>query len=965
MRNLCKSHLWRSIIAATLTLLLADPFAILISSSTSLFAAPSDYENMPREKLLAEYWRVNSKIKQLYYQMFEQISQIYYNKNDQFNREKGDLLLEILDKQYAIEAKQLSINKIEADAQFEVRELTPTERTQIYDLQQEISRLSSETGNLQQKVNKISAQRDAFEKSVWPQVKAIEDQYNWRSSLLVEEREKIFEVGKRRFPDFLNSTGASSSAKAKTKNVGYKRPTGDTVARLSDAEFMKQLLGPLGEVNARKFPKDFYRVGMLKFDQLKTDSGGNRILNLFREYEGARYFLENRYWGTDPQIYTLDTTDLVKTNEGRAYLTKIRDLLLQDSEITEFAFEIPEEGVYKKAVLEKIKPRPGFAESSASLPDLPQRPSESQLAVSEPDPASPEGKKLKTLNRARNEEILELFPELRATDHSEWIKRADELQARLEAKFDQQKQLEFNKTFQNEADAEFRSQSSENLDTFSGEHNPEAAEACVNQGKKTFNKQSSRVRRMILRGRALVDLYQKGLNNLSGSKAPWHSKGVSTLFMAVALWDLGWIWYEEGLAATVLPAATFVGISLSIPLIAAKSMLLAEGIVLGMTVLFVWDLWNRFERFMFRMLIGADSFEAYDRDLILGNRPYPLFDNEGNQYGAVPVGFRTFTGSPGYGLNQEKWFLKFRSEAELMEAIRVYEDKLEFAFGGPQNVPPRFNPVENHKLHLEVIQKEWIQKQAKEIEKLKAEIERHRSEQLSKEDNLSYQLSDKEDPKPKGKILTVKMIPELPSRNDREIKIKASYAIAGLPGDKIQLEAKQQLSNSNNPNRNSPVTETNEVDLQVEEAYKVFTTEKTFPLSGAGNYEFTFSLHLAPEGVDPEPKKIRFFIEGEEPEYEHKCKIEGKWTFVNTSYGGSKYLYVTLSGGKAKRNSETGTYSLSGSTFKIEWDKEYFHGKTWIATFRDEYCDIQFGKMLSKDGNVKYTFYASSREDIQ
>ncbi len=155
------------------------------------------------------------------------------------------------------------------------------------------------------------------------------------------------------------------------------------------------------------------------------------------------------------------------------------------------------------------------------------------------------------------------------------------------------------------------------------------------------------------------------------------------------------------------------------------------------------------------------------------------------------------------------------------------------------------------------------------------------------------------------------------------------------------------------------------MDLQVEEAYKVFTTEKTFPLSGAGNYEFTFSLHLAPEGVDPEPKKIRFFIEGEEPEYEHKCKIEGKWTFVNTSYGGSKYLYVTLSGGKAKRNSETGTYSLSGSTFKIEWDKEYFHGKTWIATFRDEYCDIQFGKMLSKDGNVKYTFYASSREDIQ
>ncbi len=626
-----KRNVWRGVLAGMLAFLLMDPFALLVSGALTS-GDSSDYESMPKEELLAEYWKVNTKIKQLSYQLFEQLSQLYYNKNDQFNRDKGDLYLEILDKRHLAEAKQISINKIEADAQVEGRELTAVEKARIGDLQKEISQLSSEMGGLQQKADTISTQRNAFEKSVWPEVKALEDEFKWRSSLLTEERDKIFEVGKRRFSDFLDSTGGSSSAKANTKKVNFQPPKGDTVARLSDGEFMKQLFEPLGDVNARRFPKEFYRIGMLDFSDLKADSGGNRILNLFREYSDARYFLDNRYWGSDPRIYTLDTTDLVKTDEGRAYLTKIRDLLLQDSEITEFVFEVPDEGVYKKAVLDKIKPRPGFAEPEASLPNLPQRPSQSQLAVSEPDPASPEGKKLKTLNRARNEEILELFPELRATDHSEWIKRADELQARLEAKFDQQKQLSFDEAFQNETDAEFRSKSSESLDMISGEHNPEAAEACIEQGKKTFNEQSSRVRRMILRGRGLVDLYQKGLNNLSGSKAPWHSKGVSTLFMAVALWDLGWIWYEEGLAATVLPAVTFVGVSLSIPLIAAKSMLLAEGIVFGMTVLFIWDLWGRFERFMFRMLIGEDSFAAYDYSLILGNRPWPLFDSEGSQY---------------------------------------------------------------------------------------------------------------------------------------------------------------------------------------------------------------------------------------------------------------------------------------------------------------------------------------------
>ncbi len=149
---------------------------------------------------------------------------------------------------------------------------------------------------------------------------------------------------------------------------------------------------------------------------------------------------------------------------------------------------------------------------------------------------------------------------------------------------------------------------------------------------------------------------------------------------------------------------------------------------------------------------------------------------------------------------------------------------------------------------------------------MKAEFDKWRAQQLDREGDLSYDIpEDEEEPEPLARILAVEMDPELPTGRHSQVKIKVSYLVAGLPGEKLDVKTESKLVNKDKPVEPQPIKREKSVEFDVGEAYKMgIETENVFKLSGPGDYEYTFSLNLEPRGESPEPKTIKFWIPEEE-----------------------------------------------------------------------------------------------------
>ncbi len=514
---------------------------------------------------------------------------------------------------------------------------------------------------------------------------------------------------------------------------------------------------------------------------------------------------------------------------------------------------------------------------------------------------------LETANKAGYNQLVKANSELVANNQAEYLIRADELKEPLVEMFEQQKlkALEEAKALVvkekgeliTQEHAEFINKTREELEKVSKmlEHSEKAAKECVTWRKKFYNRLPIRFQKMIDRGRSMwewfKETYDKGKERQSAGKGSLFHTGMTILFLTVAVFDIGYATYQatmEGgwaagaltfMAASTAVAVSFVVFSVGITLLVGIGWeLLAGTLVVSGAVVFLWELWERMGR------LATWAQDKYYYKYILGDAPWSTADQYHDPRLArematqIPlyIGFRTFTGSPAFGLDKEKWYLHYPSEAQLMNAIHDYLKNLNLFFYDPKKVPPKYDYVENFQTAVRIIKGEWTEKYREDFKKMKAEFDKWRAKQLERENDLSYEIpEDEEEPEPLASILAVEMEPELPTGRHSQIKVKASYVVAALPGEKLDVKTESKLVNKDKPSQPDPIKRERSLEFAVGEAYKVgIETENIFKLSGAGDYEYTFSLNLEPEGESPEPKRIKFWIPEEE------VMKEGNWYVI-------------------------------------------------------------------------------------
>lgn len=817
------------------------------------------------ERLLTDFDRFEERIE-------GEIRRVYSERNQKFTVAKAELRIEISDLGDAIEAKQLAIDQVRGDATRERRTPLPRETARVKALEVELSRLKGNAASLEQRFSKVSSEHRAFELSVVAQVEVLKATLRASGQLLAEKVAKLGEVGFRRFPEnpyFRNPSWrpqqkVRGSGKAVPLDAGTLVPLDGT---LNDVEFLTKLNEPLLAKHATKLPTEFYRVGMPAHADL-GEMDGVKQLNLFKEWGDAKDFLADRFRGTDQRIYRIETAELVKTATGRKALAQIAADLLADRERADFRVPMPDAEAYERAVLERVQPRPPLLPEPPATP--PARPSESTLEVVKPDAASPAGKLERTLDLARRRQLAEAFPDLEGVNQREALIRPEEASVKIAEIFEEQRVEALAEATATETNADLKAQAAETLDRIAKAHTPEAGLACVEQGKATFNAQSASVRARISRGRFLAELWKEGLEGMKEAKGPWHNRGLNQLFLCVGLWDIAFTLVQEGLVPAAKKVGLLVGISLTLSWLAQRGaaegasrlavagLVLSEVAVLGFTILGLLDLWDRFA-YRLPAYLAEQTYTAQ----ILGTKPWTLLDPQGNPQAETSIGFLTHPSSPAYGLPRESWFLRYRSDTELLQAIAAYYDALERSFGDAARMPPHFDAAENHARYTQTIVGEWAAKHKELHDEVSARFEERRRRQLEQEANLTYPVSKASRPVPTGQILAVKMIPEVPKRSDKEIRILTYQAVAGLPGDQVTAQPAVQMRRGEDAAVAASLP-SKPLAFGIGQAYRLFSTESTFRLAGPGDYTVRVSQHLDPAARDAEPREIRFAILGDD-----------------------------------------------------------------------------------------------------
>ncbi len=869
LAHFMNNKILKGFVAVALVFLLADPCRYLFAASSASTASDKDYWTMTQREINSELNIINAKIREIEMEHFRLKSDVYIKRNNEYVTTVIDFMNQIKNRKALVETNQIAINEIRNDAAESGMELSPRQKAAIENFQNQIAQLNEEIGKLTQKEQEIRAERAAFEESAYPRIKSIENAEKQKTKPLIDLRSKIEDIRNQKFKPVAPPKKTTPSQIQITAPAEAPSEILSTVeVKVDPQEFLRALLKDWGgRFENSPFPERFWRMGMDKFSKITPDGAGKRHLNFYRNYDTAVTYYKMGYRlgieTSDPTIYAIKTTDLAETPEGRNYLLEIKNALLQNKNAGEFIVEIPNEKVYKAAFLERIQPKPSFVEPESSTSS--QRPPRSKLPVEDHARSSPEAKKEITLNLARNEEVLEKSPELRGIDRSENLIEPEAAQERLEENFDRQKQKTLDESLRNEP-REIKDTVAEKVNEVAGEHNQKAAKACIEQGKRTQNMQTNTVKEMISRGRTYyTEIYEKGQTNLSKSRMPWHNRGLGVLFLVLGFWDVVHAFYQGGWEAGKWSAAVFGGALIfflvAYPPLAAYSMLSAEILAGGLFGLWIWHVWESLKEWV------SSYIDASNAEYILGIKPWEQkisVPAVGWQTIEHDIGFMNFSGSPAYGLDRDKWYLKFRSQPELLNAITMYQYRLNLAYGNPTKVPPKFSREENLRMATRIIENEWARKYQEEFKKIEEAIQEHRAQQLQKEQNLDYRLSDSKDPDPEGNIFLMKIEPESPRATDTEIKVKAYYGVIGLPGDEVSIQTKMKLLNTDIGGGPEPIIKTKNLEYGIGEAYKVEIDKETLELSGSGNYELTFELQLRPKGISPKPAKIEFYIPMEE-----------------------------------------------------------------------------------------------------
>ena len=166
IRHITSNKCRRIIVAVLLTIFLLDPVMLLSLRSLSASDNPLDYEKMSHEQLQAEMNKINAELDRLKIKHNKAFYQVYDKEKIKLVRQRFKLEGAILDDQFAIEAGEKAIKKIEARAKADSRELSAAEKKGIADLKKEISNKNTEISKLQQGVRTIKSMEKTLIESV-------------------------------------------------------------------------------------------------------------------------------------------------------------------------------------------------------------------------------------------------------------------------------------------------------------------------------------------------------------------------------------------------------------------------------------------------------------------------------------------------------------------------------------------------------------------------------------------------------------------------------------------------------------------------------------------------------------------------------------------------------------------------------------------------------------------------------
>lgn len=102
-------------------------------------------------------------------------------------------------------------------------------------------------------------------------------------------------------------------------------------------------------------PDEFYRVGMLNWDQLKENRDGSRFFNLFTDKDGAEDFLNSGRWKSEEVLYTITKEDLAKTEDGRAFLEKVQRVIQDSPNLKEWSVDVADAESFRETITENAR----------------------------------------------------------------------------------------------------------------------------------------------------------------------------------------------------------------------------------------------------------------------------------------------------------------------------------------------------------------------------------------------------------------------------------------------------------------------------------------------------------------------------------------------------------------------------------------------------------------------------------
>ena len=146
LAHFLNSKATRKILIISLIFLLLDPGAYLLANSLHPTSEDKDYWKMTDVEILREVDKLDEAISKIDIEKVESASQVFGKRNNEYTTATLDLTSKIWDKEALAEAKQLTINKYEADVEVLRTEPTEAEMARIQQLTREILQLKTEIG---------------------------------------------------------------------------------------------------------------------------------------------------------------------------------------------------------------------------------------------------------------------------------------------------------------------------------------------------------------------------------------------------------------------------------------------------------------------------------------------------------------------------------------------------------------------------------------------------------------------------------------------------------------------------------------------------------------------------------------------------------------------------------------------------------------------------------------------------